>query len=214
MAKFENKICYICTKNPSITKEDVLPRCLFPDSLKINYEIHRIILGACQICNNHKSKMDEQFRDCLSICNFNDNYRDELFEKTKRKLIKSPRYRRELLQRMEKVSKQNISKEIIDKFGAEDTIKLPDGSDDYLKTIFRGFHTFWTDIIVSDNKMVEIYPPYLSPKDMESLPFTEPCYKIKDVVELYDAISADKKVSLWKLRLYNNPEYIALVVCK
>lgn len=53
--------CVYCGKTATLTKEDVIPRCLFPKPRPTDL----VKVPACLSCNNAKSKNDDYLRDLL-----------------------------------------------------------------------------------------------------------------------------------------------------
>ena len=63
MAKRNKKgICVYCGKLKILTREHVVPRCLFPTP-----PMAPVIIPVCRDCNNDKSKIDDYLRDMLVL---------------------------------------------------------------------------------------------------------------------------------------------------
>lgn len=206
----KNGICYICGENTATTKDHIPPKCIFPESLKL-YNIKKITVWACNPCNNAMGKIDEIVRDYLSICIFT-SHREEVWEKTKKKLIKSPRLRAQMIKQMVDLSQTKIPNKFI-KENATKAIKLPKEFNKFIDRVFKGFHTHYTGVIINDNYSLKIwdYPEYAAE---EYFQYVNCHYIIKDVLVLLGAVSQDKKMSMWWLQLYNNPMYVCVIAPK
>lgn len=206
----KNGICYICGKNKAITKDHIPPKCIFPESLK-QFNVRKITVWACKSCNNTMSKIDEQVRDYLSVCIFT-GFREEMWQKAKKKLINVPKVREEMIKNMIEVTKTKIPQKYI-KNGATHAIILPKNFDEFIKRLFKGFHSHFTDVIITNDFYINIWQ---YPKESIDgyLKYVNCHYIIKDVLVLFGAISPDKKMSIWWLQIYNNPLYICVIAPK
>lgn len=206
----KNGTCYICGKNKSFTKDHIPPKCIFPDSLKTQ-NIKKITVWACGECNKKMGKIDEVIRDYLSLCIFT-KHREEVWETARRKLIKSPRLRQEMIERMVDISQTMIPSKYI-KDNTIKAIKLPKEFNVFIERIFKGFHTHFTDVIIDQNFSIHIWD-YPNEALEENFKLVNCHYIIKDVLILLGAISADKKMSMWWFQLYNNPMYVCIIAPK
>lgn len=206
----KNGICYLCGKKGASTKDHIPPKCIFPESLR-SKNIRKITLWACHNCNNKMGKIDEKVRDYLSLCIFT-NFREEVWEKTRRKLMKSNRLRNKMIKNMIPVYSANIPLRYI-KNGATYAIKLPKSFDDFIKRLFKGFHTHYTDTIINDKYDILIfqYPQDQAEKFMK---YINCYYIINDVLSLRGSISKDKTKSMWWLQFYDNPFYVSIIAPK
>ena len=207
MVKYKNNLCYICGKNKATTKDHVPPKCIFPDSLK-QQNVKKITVYACEECNHEMGKIDEIIRDFLSLCIFT-GHREEVWEKTRRKLIKSPRLRQQMIDQMIDLSKTKIPSKYI-KENASKAIKLPKEFDIFIKRIFKGFHTHTTGQIVPNTYDIKIWD-YPNEIVQENLKFVNFEYIVKDVLIMLGAITDDKSMSMWWFQMYNNPMYVCIV---
>lgn len=202
--------CYICGKNKATTKDHIPPKCIFPESLKSD-NLRKITVWACDECNNKMSRIDETMRDYLALCNFT-KHREEIWEKASKKLIKSPRIRQNMIEQMIDVAQTHIPSKYI-KDNATKAIKLPKEFDDFIKRIFKGFHTNFTDVIIDMSFSIQIWD-YPNEALEENFKLVNCHYIIKDILILLGAVSTDKKMSIWWLQLYNNPMYVCVIAPK
>lgn len=206
----KNGICYICGINKATTKDHVPPKCIFPESLKPK-NIKKITVWACVGCNNKMGKIDETVRDYLSLCIFT-RHGEEIWEKARRKLIKNPKQRQSMIERMIDLSQTKIPNKYI-KENTTKAIRLPKEFNDFIYRIFKGFHTNYTDVIVDGSFSIHVYeyPPELLEENLKSVNCS---YIVNDVLILLGAISPDKKMSMWWFQLYNNPMYVCVIAPK
>jgi hypothetical protein len=61
MSRSKVATCVYCGERAKVTREHVIPKCLFPDPLPANM----ITVATCFSCNNGKSGDDVYLRDCL-----------------------------------------------------------------------------------------------------------------------------------------------------
>lgn len=207
MINIKNDICYICGLEKATTKDHIPPKCIFPDSLK-QQNIKRITVSACEKCNHEMGKIDEVIRDYLSLCIFT-SHREEVWEKTRRKLTKSPRLRQEMIDKMIDLSKSKIPTKYI-KENTNKAIILPKEFDKFIKRIFKGFHSHATGNIVGNDYDVNIwdYPEEIVQDNLKYVNFE---YIVKDVLIMLGAITGDKTMSMWWFQMYNNPMYVCII---
>lgn len=205
-----NEICYICGENRAVNWDHIPPKCIFPDSLK-DQNVEKIKVRSCEACNNSMSKIDEKVRDHLSLCIFT-RFREELWAKTEKKLKKSPRLRDEMIKNMIPLEKIKIDPKYI-KQGSTHAIKLPKEFDDFVLRLFKGFHTYYTGVIIDESYSSEVWHYPRETLD-ENMKFVNRKFIISDVMVLLGAISTDKKMSMWWLQLYNNPLFISIIAPK